>query len=82
MISSVDNIKNILGTVKDLHCFNYRYDNSDVWCQISYGISLHTLNTIQQKIPNYDIIINVNDNKIELFFRQNYETRSNRNTKN
>ena len=65
----ISEIKSIFSRI-DLHAFNYKYDRDNISCQISYGISLRTLNDIQQKISDYTVSIYSVNNNIELVFKR------------
>lgn len=54
----------------DLRSFNYNCHINEIRCQILRNISLRTLNIIQQKTPNYDLVINTNNGNIELVFQR------------
>lgn len=62
-------IKEILNSF-DLRSFNYSCHVNEIRCQILRNVSLRTLNIIQQKTPNYDIVINTNNSNIELVFER------------
>lgn len=68
----ISEIKSILEKI-DLHSFNYKYDRDNISCQISYGISLRTLNDLQQKIFDYTISIYSANNNVELVFKRKFK---------
>lgn len=54
----------------ELRSFNYSCHVNQIRCQILRSVSLRTLNIIQQKTPNYDLVINTNNGNIELVFER------------